>query len=540
MSMVMMTRGFVVLSLSALLPLVVVAADQERSKDPDPAKGKKDGSGYTNCKFVTRAIKDGKVVDVPFEADFWLPPGYEKEIDRRYPVIYVLQNMDIPRRELAEMIRNGQFPPFIVVHTMGITQPLNRGEGGVWSDAFGPSGTIFRKELTAWVEKHFRCVPGAMGRVLIGCSKAGGGVMHLGLNYPDVFSAVVSADGAMRLYDVGGKDGNYYEMNKVRFFDAIERHGDAAKDLPALLLLGSMFGSGGENDEYLKRLKASGMRDLEFQDCRHYGHDCPGMTNASFPEVMATFYNGIGDFAPWKPALSHRGSVQAGSFDVTARPAEADWTIRYTLDGSDSHKAGQTAKGPIHVDKSCWLRVIGIAPDGKKQSRETLMRYTIQAPLPATTLGKEPGLTLRAYEGSLGKNLKDYLADIQKGARKPVAEAVVAGLGESAALLKKADDKTGTLAYTGTLTVPETRVYEFELEWAGGLFFPEHGKPWNEVGRQSHTIATVSVPLEKGSHPILMLQFVSDASKGGDRPMKLSTRQPDGTFKPIPRDWYRQ
>lgn len=91
MSMVMMTRGFVVLSLSALLPLVVVAADQERSKDPDPAKGKKDGSGYTNCKFVTRAIKDGKVVDVPFEADFWLPPGYEKEIDRRYPVIYVLQ-----------------------------------------------------------------------------------------------------------------------------------------------------------------------------------------------------------------------------------------------------------------------------------------------------------------------------------------------------------------------------------------------------------------------------------------------------------------
>ena len=205
------------------------------------------------------------------------------------------------------MIRRGQFPPFIVVHIGGITQPLNRGENGVWSDSQGPSGTIFRKEFLAWVERHFRCVPGPKGRVLVGCSKAGGAAVHLGLNYPDLFSAVVSADGAMRLYDVGNNDGDYYVRNKLRHLDAIERNGDAAKNLPVLMLLGSMFGSGGEADEYLKTLRTAGMRDLEFQDYRHLGHDCQGMTNESFPEVMATFYNGVGDFASWKPILSHAG-----------------------------------------------------------------------------------------------------------------------------------------------------------------------------------------------------------------------------------------
>ncbi|MCY3022801.1 MAG: hypothetical protein NTW87_27800 [Planctomycetota bacterium] len=130
------------------------------------------------------------------------------------------------------------------------------------------------------------------------CSTAGGAVMHLGLNYPDLFSAVVSADGAMRLYDVGNNDGDYYVKNRLRLLDAIERNGDAARNLPALMLLGSMFGGGGANDEYLNRLKAAGMRDLDYQDCRHFGHDCDAMTAACFPAVMATFYNGLGDFAP--------------------------------------------------------------------------------------------------------------------------------------------------------------------------------------------------------------------------------------------------
>jgi hypothetical protein len=350
---------------------------------------------------------------------------------------------------------------------------------------------------------------------------------------------VVSADGAMRLYDLGNKDGDYYERNRLRFLDAIERHGDAAKNLPALLLLGSMFGAEGENDPYLNRLRAAGLRDLDFRDCRHLGHDCEGMTNASFPEVMATFYNAVGAFAPWRPSLSPRGPIQAAPFDVTVRLAEADWTIRYTLDGSDPHQDGRTARGPIHLDSSCWLRVIGVSPDGKNQSRETLVRYTIQAPLPATPPGKKSGLMLRAYEGTPGKNLERFLADIQKGVKKPTAEVAVTALGETAAVLEKSTDRIGTLTYSGALSVPETGVYEFEMAWRGGLFFPQAGKPLDTVGRKSPGIGTVTVPLEKGSHPILLLQTVTDAGSG-NTPLRLRVRQTEESFKPVPSTWFHE
>jgi hypothetical protein len=441
----------------ALRVLPAVGEEAGRSADPVPSTGVTDKSGRTICKFVTRAMKNGQVMDVPYDADFWLPPGYKTQTAERYPVIYVLQNTDLPRSEMAQMFQRNQFPPFIVVHILGITRPLNGGEGGVWSDSLGPSGKIFRQEFTAWVERHFRCRPGPKGRVLIGCSKAGGGVMHLGLNYPDLFSAVVSADGAMGLYDLGNKDDGFYKKNKLRFLDAIERNGDAAKDLPTLMLLGSMFGSAGENDEYVNRLRAAGMRDLEFCDLRHFGHDCEGMTNASLPEEMATFYNGIGDFAPWKPSLSHRGAIYAGPLDVTVTLAEANWNIRYTVDGADPHRGGETTRGSIHVGTTCWLRVIGISNDGNKQTREALARYIIQKPLAAKPAGTEPGLSVRVYRGVPGKQLKNYLDEIQTGKKKELASTVVSGLGETAQILKQITDATATVVYTGTLTVPETR-----------------------------------------------------------------------------------
>jgi hypothetical protein len=185
------------------------------------------------------------------------------------------------------------------------------------------------------------------------------------------------------------------------------------------MLLGSMFGAAGPKDDYLNRLRAAGLRDLDYQDCRHFGHDCDAMTVACFPETMATFYNGIGDFASWKPALSHRGTVYAGPIDVAVRLTEADWTVRYTLDGSDPHKAGQKARGPIRVETTCTLRVIGVSPDGKRQSRENLSRFTIQAPLPATAPGIRPGLTLRAYAGvNLKHGLTRWLADVQEKLNK--------------------------------------------------------------------------------------------------------------------------
>jgi len=505
----------------------------ERSNDPDPQKGTKNKNGYTACAFVTRAIdKDGKAVDVPYDADYWLPPEYAAEPTRRFPVVYVLQNMDIARNQMVEMSKKGQFPPYIVVHTMGITKPLNRGENGVWSESQGPSGKIFRNELIGWVDKRFRTIPGSKGRVLVGCSKAGGAVVHLGMHYPDLFSAAVSADGAIGLYDTGNNDADYYRKNKMTLMDAIQRNCDAAKDLPVLLLLGGMFGGGGVEDKYLKSLQSAGMRDLEYQDCRHFGHDCGGMTVDRFPEVMATFYNGIGDFAPWRPTVSHRGGLFAGAFDVTITLPKTGWTIRFTLDGSDPHKGGRTSSGSIHISETSCLRVIGISPDGKQQSRETLLRYVIQAPLPAIEAGTKPGLELRAYDKTHQHYMDVVVRPIAKGELKPSLENVtVARPGESGVV---ADQILGkSVFYIGSMSVPETRVYDFELLY--GAFWPSDFKALGQpLVEGQGPISAFSLSLSKGAHPLVILCV---PVKG--RETSLSVRGADGKFAPVPEDWYR-
>lgn len=280
------------------------------------------------------------------------------------------------------------------------------------------------------------------------------------------------------------------------------------------------------------------MRELDYQDCRHYGHDCDGMTADRFPEVMATFYNGVGDFVPWKPSVSHRGGVYAGGFDMTVGLLESGWTIRYTLDGSDPHKGGQTSAGPLRISKTSWLRVIGVSPDGKQQSRENLQRYTIPPPWPATTPGNEPGLTLRAYGLGMGGRtpVQDSIDKIQKGSVSALAEAVVSDLGEAAEPITRFADQSRFFLYTGTITIPETGVCEFEVNGCDGLFFPQRNKPWKEIGRSfAAGIGTYQIHLEKGSHQIMVFQV----NKSG-RSFHLNVRESSqDEFRSVPADWYR-
>ena len=259
------------------------------------------------------------------------------------------------------------------------------------------------------------------------------------------------------------------------------------------------------------------------------------MTAECFPEVMATFYNGVGDFAPWKPTLSHRGGVYSQPIDVTPKLAEPGWAVRYTLDGSDPHRAGQAAQGPICVSDSCWLRVIGIAPDGQRQSRETLARFTIQPPFAATAPVPQPGLLLRCYEGAAGR----AAVRLQEGEKQPIVEVHVSTLGLTRELLAQATGRDLAWVYTGTLTVPETRVYDFEMDWIGGLYFPVADKPVKTVGRRAYGIATLSLSLEKGSHPIQLLQSGGQANTDGSIPMQLQVKQSDGEFQPVPAEWFR-
>jgi enterochelin esterase-like enzyme len=123
----------------------------------------------------------------------WLPPGYDDDQYRRYPVLYALHGMGGSNSEwigygldgAAEgLIRAGEIAPLIIV--------FPQGDQGYWFDNFrGPRwGTYLAREVVAEVDAHFRTLADRDRRAVGGLSMGALGALQIGINYPDVFGVV--------------------------------------------------------------------------------------------------------------------------------------------------------------------------------------------------------------------------------------------------------------------------------------------------------------------------------------------------------------
>jgi predicted alpha/beta superfamily hydrolase len=135
----------------------------------------------------------------------FVPPGYERNLQKRYPVLYMHdgQNLFDPTTAFGgnewrlddtaeELIEHGAIEPLIIV---GI---YNTGEqriheytptadpklGGGKADLYG---RMLVEEVKPFIEKTYRAVQGAENTGLGGSSLGGLVTLHLGLKYPDVF-----------------------------------------------------------------------------------------------------------------------------------------------------------------------------------------------------------------------------------------------------------------------------------------------------------------------------------------------------------------
>jgi enterochelin esterase family protein len=136
----------------------------------------------------------------------YLPPGYERETTRRYPVLYALAGFTgsglsyvaydwyaptLPER-LDRMIANGT-PPVVVVMVDGMTAV--GGNQYVDSPGVGPWASHVVRELVPWAERTFRLLPGREHRGVFGKSSGGFGALSMGLDHADSFAAVASHSG---------------------------------------------------------------------------------------------------------------------------------------------------------------------------------------------------------------------------------------------------------------------------------------------------------------------------------------------------------
>lgn len=124
----------------------------------------------------------------------YLPPGYDSDAGRRYPILLWLHGAYGRPHEaspiiarLDKAIRNGAAPPMIVVSALDPTGL------GMWTDSKNgrlPMESLIIKELIPHIDKSYRTLATAKGRAIEGFSMGGYGAAYLGFKYPDLFSSV--------------------------------------------------------------------------------------------------------------------------------------------------------------------------------------------------------------------------------------------------------------------------------------------------------------------------------------------------------------
>jgi enterochelin esterase-like enzyme len=127
-----------------------------------------------------------------------LPPSYEKDKTRKYPVIYFLHgnatrlaDANALVKKLLEAYKKGTIPEVIVVAPRGRS-------GSGWKDNPGDmkAETVTMKSLIPHIEKTYRVIQEREARALEGFSMGGGGALRFAFKFPEFFGAASSVGGA--------------------------------------------------------------------------------------------------------------------------------------------------------------------------------------------------------------------------------------------------------------------------------------------------------------------------------------------------------
>lgn len=161
-----------------------------------------------------------------------VPPGYDEDQDRRYPVVYFLhgaggtESSDVGfyHRVLTEIDANA-IEPVIYVFPNGGKRSGYRD----WAEQDVRPETMIMKELIPHIDQSFRTLADRRSRAIAGFSMGGGGALRLASKYPDQFCAAGSIAGAIAARE------HDHEGDTV--FSHLAASVDAIRDDVALMLV---------------------------------------------------------------------------------------------------------------------------------------------------------------------------------------------------------------------------------------------------------------------------------------------------------------
>lgn len=163
-------------------------------------------------KVETKTIQS-KVLNAEREYNIFLPLSYDKEPDRKYPILYLLHGMMDTNKGWSErghlkdvmdqLVASGEAVEMIIVTP-------NAGGNiyeGAWNGYFDMPDwsyeTFFFTEFLPHIESTYRVIGNKENRAVAGLSMGGGGATVYGQKHPDLFSSVYAMSALMTIPEQG-------------------------------------------------------------------------------------------------------------------------------------------------------------------------------------------------------------------------------------------------------------------------------------------------------------------------------------------------
>jgi len=146
----------------------------------------------------------GKALEGNLEGDavdrdviVFLPPSYQKNKHRRYPVVYALHGYSIGAEQWTHEIHvpqtiEGAFAQGAKEMIVVLPDSKTVYNGSMYSSSAttGDFENYIAHDVVAYIDAHYRTIPDRESRGLVGHSMGGYGASRIGMKHPDVFGAL--------------------------------------------------------------------------------------------------------------------------------------------------------------------------------------------------------------------------------------------------------------------------------------------------------------------------------------------------------------
>jgi len=229
--------GPVLCSCSLALVFSALLPSQDKANAP---QGKTQAKGNNLIRPLADLEKDlkgklerikvhGKSLEGNLEGDspdrevfVYLPPSYQREPNRRYPVVYTLHGYGLHAEQwvgfanfaaLERDVAAGTANEMILVSPDAFS--LQNGSFYSNSQTTGDWETFLAVELVGYIDSHYRTLSNRASRGLVGHSMGGYGTFRMGMKHPEVYSSLFSMS-ACCMFDTGEVTPALTQMESIK------------------------------------------------------------------------------------------------------------------------------------------------------------------------------------------------------------------------------------------------------------------------------------------------------------------------------------